>query len=116
MNWFQGHELLEFARESVILYLEDEDCSTRKAAATCCCKLVAHSLSASSSSQFSSNRPNRMGGAKRRRLVEEVCLRFLSVLLFLCHVFKTCLLLDMLVIKYIIFLGDCIAELLKRTV
>uniref|UniRef100_A0A0D3G4U2 Serine/threonine-protein kinase TOR n=1 Tax=Oryza barthii TaxID=65489 RepID=A0A0D3G4U2_9ORYZ len=69
---FKGHELLEFARESVILYLEDEDCSTRKAAATCCCKLVAHSLSASSSSQFSSNRPNRMGGAKRRRLVEEI--------------------------------------------
>ncbi|XP_006654171.1 serine/threonine-protein kinase TOR [Oryza brachyantha] len=69
---FKGHELLEFARESVILYLEDEDCSTRKAAATCCCKLVAHSLSASSSSQFSSNRPNRMGGAKRRHLVEEI--------------------------------------------
>jgi FKBP12-rapamycin complex-associated protein len=69
---FKGHELLEFARESVILYLEDEDSSTRKAASLCCCKLVAHSLSASSSSQFSSNRSNRMGGAKRRRLVEEI--------------------------------------------
>jgi hypothetical protein len=72
---FQGHELLELARESVILYLEDEDSSTRKAAAICCCRLVAHSLSASSTSQFSSNRSNRMGGAKRRRLVEEVCLK-----------------------------------------
>nr|CAB3465509.1 unnamed protein product [Digitaria exilis] len=69
---FKGHELLEFARESVILYLEDEDSSTRKAASLCCCKLVAHSLSASSSSQFSSNRSNRMGGAKRRRLIEEI--------------------------------------------
>uniref|UniRef100_A0A452YXM6 Serine/threonine-protein kinase TOR n=1 Tax=Aegilops tauschii subsp. strangulata TaxID=200361 RepID=A0A452YXM6_AEGTS len=68
---FKGHELLELARESVILYLEDEDSSTRKAAAICCCRLVAHSLSASSTSQFSSNRSNRMGGAKRRRLVEE---------------------------------------------
>uniref|UniRef100_A0A452YXN1 Condensin complex subunit 1 C-terminal domain-containing protein n=1 Tax=Aegilops tauschii subsp. strangulata TaxID=200361 RepID=A0A452YXN1_AEGTS len=69
---FKGHELLELARESVILYLEDEDSSTRKAAAICCCRLVAHSLSASSTSQFSSNRSNRMGGAKRRRLVEEI--------------------------------------------
>ena len=79
MHFFQGHELLEFARESVILYLEDEDSSTRKAASLCCCKLVAHSLSASSSSQFSSNRSNRMGGAKRRRLVEEVCLKIYSL-------------------------------------
>ncbi|KAM0864557.1 hypothetical protein ACQ4PT_043843 [Festuca glaucescens] len=69
---FKGHELLELARESVILYLEDEDSSTRKAAAICCCRLVAHSLSASSTTQFSSNRSNRMGGAKRRRLVEEI--------------------------------------------
>ncbi|PWZ19658.1 hypothetical protein Zm00014a_018155 [Zea mays] len=69
---FKGHELLEFARESVILYLEDEDSSTRKAASLCCCKLVAHSLSASSASQFGSNRTNRIGGAKRRRLVEEI--------------------------------------------
>nr|AOZ57106.1 Serine threonine-protein kinase TOR [Saccharum hybrid cultivar R570] len=69
---FKGHELLEFARESVILYLEDEDSSTRKAASLCCCKLVAHSLSASSTSQFGSNRSNRIGGAKRRRLVEEI--------------------------------------------
>jgi serine/threonine-protein kinase mTOR len=79
MHLFQGHELLEFARESVILYLEDEDSSTRKAASLCCCKLVAHSLSASSASQFGSNRTNRIGGAKRRRLVEEVCMKIYSL-------------------------------------
>ena len=79
MHFFQGHELLEFARESVILYLEDEDSSTRKAASLCCCKLVAHSLSASSSSKFSSKRSNCMGGAKHRWLLEEVCLKIYSL-------------------------------------
>ncbi|WRX27128.1 hypothetical protein QQP08_019615 [Theobroma cacao] len=35
---FRGHELLEFARESVVVYLDDEDGATRKDAALCCCK------------------------------------------------------------------------------
>ncbi|KAJ8485116.1 hypothetical protein OPV22_017601 [Ensete ventricosum] len=69
---FKGHELLEFARESVIVYLEDEDGNTRKDAAICCCRLVANSLSAKSSAHFSSSRFSRIGGAKRRRLVEEI--------------------------------------------
>ncbi|WRX11046.1 hypothetical protein QQP08_003533 [Theobroma cacao] len=42
---FRGHELLEFARESVVVYLDDEDGATRKDAALCCCKLVANSFS-----------------------------------------------------------------------
>ncbi|KAK6261647.1 hypothetical protein QUC31_007463, partial [Theobroma cacao] len=42
---FTGHELLEFARESVVVYLDDEDGATRKDAALCCCKLVANSFS-----------------------------------------------------------------------
>lgn len=69
--FFQGHDLLEFARESVVLYLEDEDGGTRKDAALCCCKLMANSLSGISSAQFSSSRTSRAGG-KRRHLVEEV--------------------------------------------
>uniref|UniRef100_A0A5B7BS83 Serine/threonine-protein kinase TOR n=1 Tax=Davidia involucrata TaxID=16924 RepID=A0A5B7BS83_DAVIN len=68
---FKGHDLLEFARESVVLYLEDEDGATRKDAALCCCRLVANSFSGMGCTQFSSSRSNRTGG-KRRRLVEEI--------------------------------------------
>ncbi|PHT64525.1 hypothetical protein T459_31679 [Capsicum annuum] len=57
-----GHNLLEFARESVVVYLEDEDGATRKDAALCCCKLVANSFSAISSTQFSPRRFNRASG------------------------------------------------------
>ncbi|PHT49584.1 Serine/threonine-protein kinase TOR [Capsicum baccatum] len=66
-----GHDLLEFARESVVVYLEDEDGATRKDVALCCCKLVANSFSAISSTQFSPSRFNRASGKRRRRLVEE---------------------------------------------
>ncbi|OMO63404.1 hypothetical protein COLO4_32473 [Corchorus olitorius] len=68
---FKGHELLEFARESVVVYLDDEDGGTRKDAALCCCKLVANSFSGIACTQFGSSRSNRAGG-KRRRLVEEL--------------------------------------------
>ncbi|KAJ6985134.1 hypothetical protein NC653_023190 [Populus alba x Populus x berolinensis] len=68
---FKGHELLEFARESVLVYLDDEDGATRKDAALCCCKLVADSFSGMTSTQFGSIRSNRNGG-KRWRLVEEL--------------------------------------------
>ncbi|XP_042007638.1 serine/threonine-protein kinase TOR-like [Salvia splendens] len=68
---FKGHDLLEFARESVVVYLEDEDGGTRKDAALCCCKLMANSLSGISAAQFSSSRTSRASG-KRRRLVEEI--------------------------------------------
>ncbi|PHT28680.1 hypothetical protein CQW23_31736 [Capsicum baccatum] len=37
---FKGYDLLVFARESVYVYLENEDGATRKDAALCCCKLV----------------------------------------------------------------------------
>ncbi|PHT28935.1 Serine/threonine-protein kinase TOR [Capsicum baccatum] len=66
-----GHDLLEFTRESVVMYLEDEDGATRKDAALCCCKLVANSFSTISSTQFSPSRFNRASGKRRRRLVEE---------------------------------------------
>ena len=68
----QGHDLLEFARESVVVYLEDEDGATRKDAALCCCKLVANSFSAISSTHFSPSRINRASGKRRHWLVEEV--------------------------------------------
>ncbi|KAF9622962.1 hypothetical protein IFM89_035677 [Coptis chinensis] len=68
---FKGHELLEFASESVVVYLEDEDGATRRDAALCCCRLVANSFSEVACTQFSSSRPNRTGG-KRRRFVEEI--------------------------------------------
>ncbi|KAM0066920.1 putative non-specific serine/threonine protein kinase [Helianthus debilis subsp. tardiflorus] len=65
---FKGHDLLEFARESVVIYLEDDDGATRKDAALCCCKLVVNSFSIA---QFSLSRSSRAGG-KRRRLIEEI--------------------------------------------
>ncbi|KAD4584827.1 hypothetical protein E3N88_22428 [Mikania micrantha] len=65
---FKGHDLLEFARESVLVYLEDDDGATRKDAALCCCKLVVNSFSIT---QISLNRTSRTGG-KRRRLIEEI--------------------------------------------
>ncbi|KAM7263834.1 hypothetical protein ACFE04_001517 [Oxalis oulophora] len=65
---FKGHELLEFAKDSVIKYLDDNDGGTRKDSALCCCKLVANSFSGT---QFGATRPTRAGG-KRRRLVEEL--------------------------------------------
>ncbi|EEF44132.1 fkbp-rapamycin associated protein, putative [Ricinus communis] len=68
---FKGHELLEFARESVVIYLDDEDGGTRKDAALCCCKLIANSFSGITSTQFGSSRSNRTGG-KQRRLIEEL--------------------------------------------
>ncbi|KAI3974417.1 hypothetical protein MKX01_034947, partial [Papaver californicum] len=68
---FKGHELLEFTRESVVIYLEDEDGATRRDAALCCCKLVANFFSGVACAQFSSSRSSRTGG-KRRRLVEEI--------------------------------------------
>ncbi|KAG2704801.1 hypothetical protein I3760_05G022000 [Carya illinoinensis] len=68
---FKGHELLEFARESVVVYLDDEDGATRKDAALCCCRLVANSFSGIAGTQFGPGRLNRAGG-KRRRLVEEL--------------------------------------------
>lgn len=74
---FQGHDLLEFARESVVSYLEDEDAVTRKDAALCCCRLVANSFSGTST-QFSSARSNRTGG-RRRRLIEEIVEKLLIV-------------------------------------
>ncbi|KAG8650537.1 serine/threonine-protein kinase TOR isoform X2 [Manihot esculenta] len=68
---FKGHDLLEFARESVVVYLDDEDGGTRKDAALCCCKLIANSFSGITSTQFGASRSNRSGG-KQRRLVEEL--------------------------------------------
>ncbi|KAK9163538.1 hypothetical protein Syun_004440 [Stephania yunnanensis] len=68
---FKGHELLEFARDSVVVYLEDEDGATRRDAALCCCRLVANSFSGVSCAQFGSSRSSRTGG-KRRCLVEEI--------------------------------------------
>uniref|UniRef100_A0A6N2L582 Serine/threonine-protein kinase TOR n=1 Tax=Salix viminalis TaxID=40686 RepID=A0A6N2L582_SALVM len=68
---FKGHELLKFARESVVVYLDDGDGATRKDAALCCCKLVADSFSGMASIEFGSSRSNCTGG-KRWRLVEEL--------------------------------------------
>lgn len=68
---FKGHELLEFARESVVFYLDDEDGTTRKDAALCCCRLIASSFSGMACVHFGSSRLTRSGG-KRRHLVEEL--------------------------------------------
>ncbi|XP_026390069.1 serine/threonine-protein kinase TOR-like [Papaver somniferum] len=68
---FKGHELLEFARASVVVYLEDEDGATRRDAALCCCRLVANFFSGVASAQFSSSRSSQTGG-RRHRLVEEI--------------------------------------------
>lgn len=72
----KGHELLEFTREAVVLYLEDEDGVTRRDAAVCCCRLMEFSFSSfgSANSRFSSNRSVRAGGGswRRRHLIEEI--------------------------------------------
>ncbi|CAM6130085.1 unnamed protein product [Calypogeia fissa] len=75
----QNHELLEFAREAVVPYLEDEDPVTRREAANCCCRLVEHSSLVASvgtpSSRLVSNRGGRavgMGFRRRRLLIEEI--------------------------------------------
>lgn len=67
----QGHELLEFARESVVGYLEDEDGATRRDAALCCCKLIANSFTVMTCPQFASSRSTRNNGGRRRRLTTE---------------------------------------------
>ncbi|KAH9295237.1 hypothetical protein KI387_038825, partial [Taxus chinensis] len=70
---FKGHELLEFARDAVVLYLEDEDGATRRDAAICCSKLVENSVfSGSMSAQYSASRAGHPGGGRRCILVEEV--------------------------------------------
>ncbi|PHT28526.1 hypothetical protein CQW23_31908 [Capsicum baccatum] len=56
---FKGHDLLEFARESIVVYLEDEDGATRKDVVLCYCKVVANSFSTISFTQFSPSRINR---------------------------------------------------------
>ncbi|PHT30565.1 hypothetical protein CQW23_29870 [Capsicum baccatum] len=66
------HDLLEFARESVVVYLEDEDGATRKDVALCCCKLVANSFSTISYTQFSPSRINRSSGKRPHRGVKEI--------------------------------------------
>ncbi|KAL8097331.1 hypothetical protein AgCh_030462 [Apium graveolens] len=68
---FKGHDLLEFARDSVVVYLEDEDGKTRKDAALCCCKAVSNSFSGTLPSQYTPGRSSRARG-KRRRLIEEI--------------------------------------------
>ncbi|XP_020086675.1 serine/threonine-protein kinase TOR isoform X1 [Ananas comosus] len=83
---FKGHELLEFARECVVVYLEDEDGNTRKEAAICCCRLVANSFSAVPCPPFTSSRSSRIGGAKRRRLIEEIVQKLLIAAVADAHV------------------------------
>ncbi|WOH04828.1 hypothetical protein DCAR_0624240 [Daucus carota subsp. sativus] len=68
---FKGHDLLEFARESVVVYLEDEDGKTRKDAALCCCKSVSNAFSEMLPLQYVPGRSIRARG-KRRRLIEEI--------------------------------------------
>jgi hypothetical protein len=91
LNPPQGHELLEFAREVVATYLEDEDAVTRREAAVCCCHLVEHSScvmqSATTTPHLVNTRSGRttgVGSRRRRVLIEEVGLAPLfSLSLFL---------------------------------
>ncbi|PHT28666.1 hypothetical protein CQW23_31722 [Capsicum baccatum] len=73
LDWgLQGHDLLVFAREFIVMYLEDENGATRKDVALCCYKLVSNSFSVISSTQFSLSRINCASGKRCLRLVEEV--------------------------------------------
>lgn len=107
LGCFQGHELLEFARNSVVVYLEDEDGNSRRDAAICCCRLVANSFFLSSSSQFSSSRFTRISGTKRRRLVEEVCLKY--ILHILVH--QACPVLNFLEMYFFVFFSGILYRL-----
>ncbi|GAB2247138.1 hypothetical protein Droror1_Dr00007020 [Drosera rotundifolia] len=75
---FKGHDLLEFSKESVLPFLEDEDGATRKDAALCCCRLLSNFFLGSTYAKLSSSKPNR-GGGKRQRLIEEVVEKLLIV-------------------------------------
>lgn len=75
----QGHELLEFAREAVIVYLEDDDAATRREAAECCSHLVEHSSKIVELIAITpvvvntrSGRTTGVGIRRRRLLIEEV--------------------------------------------
>ncbi|KAH7427560.1 hypothetical protein KP509_10G049200 [Ceratopteris richardii] len=72
----KGHELLEFTRAAVVLYLEDEDPITRKEAGICCCRLMEHSLytfGSSNSKAIPGRAALARGGSwKRRNLIEEI--------------------------------------------
>ncbi|XP_030468800.2 serine/threonine-protein kinase TOR-like isoform X2 [Syzygium oleosum] len=68
---FKGKELLEFAKESVIIYLDDGDRETRKAAALCYFKMVMSSLCNVTSTQFGSAKSSQTG-RKQRRIIEEL--------------------------------------------
>ncbi|KAF3771514.1 Serine/threonine-protein kinase [Nymphaea thermarum] len=72
-RYFQnGHDLLEFAKQSVLAYLEDEDGATCKDATICYCRLVENSLyNMMVGSQFSSGLATWAGSVKRHRLIEE---------------------------------------------
>lgn len=70
---------MEFARDGVLVYLEDDDAVTRREAAVCCCHLVEHSsrvveLAATSSHVVNtrSGRTTGVGARRRRHLIEEV--------------------------------------------
>ncbi|GAB2218008.1 hypothetical protein Droror1_Dr00001223 [Drosera rotundifolia] len=75
---FKGHDLLEFSRESVLPYLEDEDGAKRKDAALCCCILLTKSFSGSACAQLTSSWSRRNWG-KRWHLVEEVVEKLLII-------------------------------------
>ncbi|XP_024523697.1 serine/threonine-protein kinase TOR, partial [Selaginella moellendorffii] len=71
---FKGHDLLEFAREAVVMHLEDDDAGVRRHAARCCCRLVEHSyqtaITGRSASRLTSGRP--LTFRKHRILIEEI--------------------------------------------
>eukprot|EP00850_Spirogloea_muscicola_P011604 SM000072S21238 [mRNA] locus=s72:583526:601430:+ [translate_table: standard] len=101
----QGHELLEFVKETVVQYLDDDDPSTRQEAGICCCRLLEQSCAAAAShsllaiqpspSSIPSSPSSHLGTAavggpssrvsqagpisygRRRLLVEEVVIRLL---------------------------------------
>ncbi|XP_024379368.1 serine/threonine-protein kinase TOR [Physcomitrium patens] len=75
----RGHELLEFAREAVIVYLEDDDAATRREAAECCSHLVEHSSKIVELIAITpvvvntrSGRTTGVGIRRRRLLIEEI--------------------------------------------
>ncbi|KAL3747797.1 hypothetical protein ACJRO7_016586 [Eucalyptus globulus] len=82
---FKGKELLEFAEESVVIYLDDRDIETRKAAALCCCKMVLSSLSNVTSMQFGQAKSSQIG-RKQRQLIEGLVEKLLIAAVTDAHV------------------------------
>lgn len=71
----QGHDMIEFVREHVVRYLDDDEVHTRREAAVTCCRLLKTSVAGAGVRLPREGRP--LGPRRKRVLVEDVLERLL---------------------------------------